>query len=116
MHRPRTRHAFTLVELLVALLLLGVAAEGLVSALTGDRRLRELAAAHSFAADRVRERLEQLAGLPCSPAASGTSGSAQVSEYWRASSSGFSWQLTDSLVLRGSTAPLVIEARVACPD
>ena len=49
------RRAFTLVELLVALIMVGVGVAGLVSALTGDRRLRDMAAAHAFAADRARE-------------------------------------------------------------
>src|ERR1035437_3145421 len=53
MNRFRARHAFTLVELLVALVMLGVATVGLVSALTGDRRLRDLAASHTFAAERI---------------------------------------------------------------
>ncbi|MFI5246751.1 MAG: type II secretion system protein [Gemmatimonadales bacterium] len=116
MHRPRARHAFTLVELLVALMLLGVAAGGLVSALTGDRRLRDLAASHTYAADRMRERLEQLAALSCSPGASGTDSSTWGTEHWRAASSRFSWHVIDSIELRGSTAPIVLEARVACPE
>lgn len=116
MNRLRARHAITLVELMVALIILGVAAAGLVRALTGDRRLRDLAAANAFAADRMRERLEQLAGLPCSPDASGTYASVWGTERWRASSSRFSWHLTDSLELRGSRVPLLLEARVPCPD
>jgi prepilin-type N-terminal cleavage/methylation domain-containing protein len=115
----RTRHeraAFTLVELLVALILMGVAAAGLVAGLTGDRRLRDLAAAHAFAADRIRERLEQLAARPCAFEVSGTSGSAWASERWRASPSQSAWHLTDSLVVGRSAAPLIIEAHVACPE
>jgi len=119
MHRHRARcarRAFTIIELLVALVLMGVAAAGLAGALTGDRRLRDLAAAQAFAADRARERLELLAALPCSSEASGTSASVWGLERWRASSSQVAWSLTDSLLLRRSAAPLVIEARVACPD
>lgn len=116
MNRFRARHAFTLVELLVALVMLGEATVGLVSALTGDRRLRDLAASHTFAAERVRERLEQLAALPCSPAAGGTIATEWGTEHWRASSSRFSWHVTDSLEFRGSAAPIVLEARVACPE
>jgi prepilin-type N-terminal cleavage/methylation domain-containing protein len=119
MHRHRARcarRAFTIIELLVALVLMGVAAAGLAGALTGDRRLRDLAAAQAFAADRTRERLELLAALPCSSEASGTSSSVWGLERWRASSSQVAWSLTDSLLLRRSAAPLVIEARIACPD
>jgi prepilin-type N-terminal cleavage/methylation domain-containing protein len=112
----RVRRAFTLVEVLVALMMLGVAAAGLVSALAGDHRLRDMAAAHTFAADRARERLELLAALPCAGDLSGTSVSAQGAERWRASVSPSAWQLTDSLVPRTPGHALVIEARVACPD
>ena len=110
------RRAFTLIEVLVALILMGVAAAGLVSALTGDRRLRDLAAAHLFAADRARERLESLAVLPCVAAASGASISAWGSERWTAAVSQSSWELADTLVLAHIAAPLVIRARVACPE
>lgn len=112
----RARRAFTLVELLVALMLMGVAAAALVSALSGDRRLRDLGAAHLFAADRTRERLESLAALPCGAAASGTSASAWGTERWNATAAQSSWILTDTLTLTRSKAPLVILARIACPE
>jgi prepilin-type N-terminal cleavage/methylation domain-containing protein len=111
-----TRQAFTIIEILVALILLGVAGAGLVSALTGDRRLRDLAAAQLFAADRARERLESLAALPCAAAASGTSASPWGSERWSAIATQNSWQLTDTLSLARVAAPLIVLARVACPE
>jgi prepilin-type N-terminal cleavage/methylation domain-containing protein len=116
--RP-ARRAFTLIEILVALILMGVAAAGLVSALTGDRRLRDLAAAQLFAAERARERIESLAALPCSASAGGTSNSAWGSERWNATASKegqSSWQLADTLSLGRSTAPVILLARVACPE
>src|SRR5579871_2262514 len=103
----RGRRAFTLIELLVALILMGVAAAALVSALTGDRRLRDLASAQLFVADRARERLESLAGLPCAAAVSGTGTSAWGSERWSATATQSSWSLTDSLILARSAAPVV---------
>jgi prepilin-type N-terminal cleavage/methylation domain-containing protein len=116
MNPRRARRAFTLVELLVALIMMGVAVAGLAGALAGDRRLRNQAAAHLFAADRVRERLEQLAVLPCSADASGSSTSPWGSERWRASPSQLSWSRADTLMLGRSPAPLVIQARILCPD
>lgn len=110
------RRAFTIIEILVALILMGIAAAGLVSALTGDRRLRDLAAVQTFAADRARERLETLAALPCASATSGTYASALGSERWSATVSQSSWQLTDTLSLARVAAPLIISARVACPE
>lgn len=115
MNRRRTRCAFTLVEVLVALILMGVASAGLVSALSGDRRLRDLAAAQLFAADRARDRLESLAALPCAAAASGASASQWGSERWSAVVSQSSWTLTDTLSLARAPVPLVIVAHVACP-
>jgi prepilin-type N-terminal cleavage/methylation domain-containing protein len=110
------RRGFTLIEVLVALILLGVASAGLVTSLTGDRKIRDMSAAQLFAAGRARDRIETLALLACAADASGTSVSAWGSERWHASASPTAWSLTDSLVLTRSTVPLVIQARVACPD
>jgi prepilin-type N-terminal cleavage/methylation domain-containing protein len=110
------RRAFTLVEVLVALMIMGVGVAALVSALTGDRRLRDMAAAHTFAADRARERAELLAILPCAADTSGMAASAWATEHWRASPSRSQWSLTDSVVFARSTVPLVIRATVACVD
>ncbi len=116
MNLRRARRAFTLIEVLVALMMMGVAAAGLVSALTGDHRLREMAAIHMFAADRARERLELLAALPCAGDLSGTSAFALGAERWSASVSPPVWLLTDSVVPRPPARVFVLEARVACPD
>jgi prepilin-type N-terminal cleavage/methylation domain-containing protein len=116
MNPRRARRAFTLIEILVALMMMGVAAAGLVSALTGDHRLRDMATVRTFAADRARERLELLAALPCAGDTSGTNVSALGAERWRASVSPSAWLLTDSVVPRPPAHALVIEARVACPD
>jgi prepilin-type N-terminal cleavage/methylation domain-containing protein len=109
------RRAFTLVEVLVALVLMGVAAAGLVTALTGDHRVRELAAASSAAAGVARDRLELLSALPCSGDASGVTAFAWGAERWRAQASRSAWLLTDSLVPQSPATAIVIEARVACP-
>ena len=113
-HRPRA--AFSLVELLVALTLLGVGAAGLALALAGDRRLRDLADSDARAADRLRARIELLVARPCGIDTAGTSTEPWGAESWRAIAVRGAWHLTDSLVPRRSNAPLVIEARVACPD
>jgi prepilin-type N-terminal cleavage/methylation domain-containing protein len=113
---PHLRAGFSLVELLVALTLLGVGATGLAMTLAGDRRVRDLAVAHSRAAERARARLESLAGHPCGADTAGTSTAPWGAESWRATAANGSWRLTDAFLLRGSSRPLVIEARVACPD
>jgi prepilin-type N-terminal cleavage/methylation domain-containing protein len=113
-HRPRG--AFSLVELLVAVTLLGVGAAGLALALAGDRRVRDLAEAHARAADRVRARIELLVARPCGIDTAGTAAEPWGEEWWRAIAVRNAWHLTDSLVLHRSNSPMVIEARVACPD
>ena len=113
--RMKPRHAFTLVEVLVALMLLGAAAGALVTAVVGDHRLRERAAGDSFAASAARARLEMLAASPCSGDVSGVAASARGVEHWSARASRPLWRLTDSIVPRRPAAPVVIEARVACP-
>lgn len=112
----RRRAAFSLVELIVALTLVGVAAAGLAVALAGDRHLRDLAAAHAQAASRARERIEWLAARPCGADTMVTSAEAWGTEAWRATVLSGAWHSTDSLALRHVRVPLVIEARVACPD
>jgi type II secretory pathway pseudopilin PulG len=112
----QSRRALSLVEVVVALCVVGVVAAALVTALAGDRRLRDLAAAHDGAARRTRARLEQLASRACTNDTSGSTLEAWGAESWRAIAGGGAWRLSDSLALRRSTAVLVIDARVACPE
>jgi prepilin-type N-terminal cleavage/methylation domain-containing protein len=116
MHRSRAPRAFTLVELVIALAIMGVAAAGLAGTLAGDRWLRDMTAANSFVADRTRERIELFAARQCSSDTSGTSVSAWGSERWHAWPSPPIWHLTDSVVLRRSAGPIVVEAHVTCPE
>lgn len=111
----KPRHAFTLIEVLVALGLMGVAAGALAAAMAGDHRLRERAAEQGFAATAARARLEMLAISPCSGDASGVTASARGVERWQARAAGAVWRLTDSIIPRSPAAPVVIEARVTCP-
>jgi prepilin-type N-terminal cleavage/methylation domain-containing protein len=114
MRNHHGRPAFTVIELLVALTMLGVAVAALVAALTGDRRMRDLAESQRFAADRMRERLESLAVLPCGSDVAGASASVWGSDRWNATAAGSAWRLTDSIALRRAVSPIVIEASVTC--
>lgn len=111
----RPQRAFTLIEVLVALVLMGVAAAAMVTALGGDHQLRERAAESGFAAAAARARLEFLATLNCARDTSGVATSARGAERWHAVVSASLWRLTDSVVVRLPAPPIVIEARVACP-
>ncbi len=118
MSKPRNyrgRAAFSLVELLVALTLVGVSAAGLAVALAGDRRVRDLAAAHAASAARAREHLETLAARTCGADTAEVRSWTWGTEWWRATAAGGAWHLTDSLALRHA-GTLLIEARVACPE
>jgi prepilin-type N-terminal cleavage/methylation domain-containing protein len=111
---PRT--AFTLVELLVALALLGVGVTALATALLSDIRLRNLAAGESGAAAQLRDRIELLAVAPCT----GDTSAAELAPWgaarWHASPRAGVWHLVDSVTPRRVHTALVIEVRVACPD
>jgi type II secretory pathway pseudopilin PulG len=112
----RSRRALTLVEVVVALSVVGVAGAALVAALVADLRLRNLASSHDAAAHRARDRLGQLAIRACVRDTSGSSLEAWGTEAWRATVEGRSWRLIDSASLRSSRAVLAIDARVGCPE
>jgi len=111
----RRREAFSLAELLVALTLVGVAAAGLAVALAGDRRVRDLAASHAAASERVREHLELLASRRCGADTAEVTSWTWGRESWRATTVLGAWHLTDTVAPRPSGAPLLFEVRVACP-
>jgi type II secretory pathway pseudopilin PulG len=110
------RRALSLVEVVVALSLIGVAGAALVAALVGDLRLRALASSHDGAAHRAHERLELLAIRSCSRDTSGSSVEVWGAELWRAAVNGRSWRLIDSASLRASRSVLAIDARIGCPE
>lgn len=112
----RRRAAFSLVELLVAIVLLGIGAAGLAGALAGERRLRTLAELHVGAARFLRERGEALQAIRCSADTGGVRADRWGVERWRAVPSGGAWWLLDSLVPPPPRKPIVVEARIACPD
>jgi prepilin-type N-terminal cleavage/methylation domain-containing protein len=112
----RPRPAFTLAEIVVALVLLGVGAAGLAGGIIGHGRLSDLASQHAFAAERVRAHLELLAARRCTADTADTAVERWGVEAWRAVAGTGAWTLTDSLALRRVAHPLVIEARVACPE
>jgi prepilin-type N-terminal cleavage/methylation domain-containing protein len=111
------RSAFSLVEVLTALALLGVAAAGLAAAAMADRRLRTLAAQRTSAASAIRDRLEALAARPCARGdTAGVRALASGTERWRALALPGAWRVVDSVSPSGSGPVISVEARVACPD
>ena len=112
---PR-RSAFSLIELLIALVLLAVGlaayarAAGAVARLENDARLRRAIA------EVTQARLDSLAALPCGPARSGEAHFAGVGEQWSATSDGRRWEVRESIVvLARPTFARRYAAAVACP-
>lgn len=94
------RRAFSLVELLTALVLLAVGlaafvrAAGAVARLDNDARLRRALA------DVTQARIDSFAAQPCGAPGAGQANHAGVSERWSASSDGRRWLVVDSLAVR----------------
>jgi prepilin-type N-terminal cleavage/methylation domain-containing protein len=109
------RSGFTLVELIVALVLLGVGGATLATALVGERRLRELAAVESGIALAAGERLAWLAVRRCDAGLGGRRVERWGEERWAASPRDGAWSLGDTLAPNGARVPVLIVTRVACP-
>ncbi len=114
----RTRSAFTLVEIIIALTLLAVGAAGLGTALMADRRLRDAAAVRAAMAAQSRSRLATLAATRCDNDLGGIARTTWGSERWSAGRSPGRWSVSDSLVPTRTLPGLqstVIETEVTCP-
>lgn len=109
------RPAFSLAELLTALVLLGVGlaafvrAAGAVARLENDARLRRALAVV------VQARLDSLAARPCGPPHSGQAFHTGIGERWSAINDGRRWLVSDTIVVRSRpTLARVYTATVAC--
>jgi prepilin-type N-terminal cleavage/methylation domain-containing protein len=93
---PQPRHAFTLVELLVACLVLGIGVLGLASTSVAVARLTGDAARAGAAVERGHARMEALRASYCAPAA-GTLLTGGISEWWSAAPAPGGASLSDSV-------------------
>ena len=111
MTRPR---AFTLVEVLVALVLVATAAAALAATLGADRRLRTTALVTDAAARQARERIETLAAHCGSADTGGVAVGVWGVERWRVTWLPHAWRLTDTI--RGPSGHVVfaVEGAVTC--
>jgi prepilin-type N-terminal cleavage/methylation domain-containing protein len=108
------RRAFTLVEVLVALVLLALAVAALGTTLTADRRLRTEALVYDAAALRLRERIEVLAARCAGADTSGWIAGAWGAERWRAVASAGAWSLSDSVLTADGRVTLAVDAAIVC--
>jgi Tfp pilus assembly protein PilV len=93
---PRSRTAFTLVELLVACLVLGIGVLGLASTSVAVARLTGDAARAGTAVERGQARLEALRSSSCT-AAAGSLLSGGISEWWTSAPGSGGASLGDSV-------------------
>ncbi len=108
------RHAFTVVELLGALVLLAVGLAGFTRAAAGVAALERDARLRRAVADALHARLDSLAAEPCA-AASGAATHAGVAERWRVTSDAGALLLTDTVdVPARPRLGRVLEARLRC--
>jgi len=119
--RPASRRGLTLVEVLIALCLLGIATTLVASALARsvtavkDSRLDLLGATSQL--NRL-ESIRVAAADSCPASSSGTSAAGdQLLERWRAVRSGSSLLIVDSIVPGAAVRhqPRVLSASVSCP-
>ena len=94
--QPSLRPAFTLVELLVACLVLGTGVLALASTSVAVARLTGDAARAGEAAERGQARMEAMRAASCA-AASGSAIAGGISEWWSASRSPSGAALSDSV-------------------
>mgnify|MGYP001563764298 CR=1 FL=1 len=112
----RARSAFSLVELLTALVLLAVGLAAFARAAAAVARLENDARLRRVLAEATQSRLDSLAAQPCGPARQGQAVRAGVDERWSATSDGRRWSLSDSLVVRARpTLSRAYVATVPCP-
>jgi len=93
----RSRRAFSLVELLTALVLLAVGLAAFVRAAASVARLEADARLRRTVGEVMRARLDTLRGLGCGGEAAGTAQHGGVRERWRARPDGARLALTDTI-------------------
>jgi len=98
--RFRARGGFTLVELIVAIIILVVGVLGLASAAAVVMRQITGSSFQNRAAAIAQSRFEQLRAIPCANAVGGTASSGGVTERWNVQMLTRTMQLTDVVTWR----------------
>lgn len=113
--KHRKPRAFTVVEAIIAIALLGVAAASLASAMAASTALRARANARFSAAAGSADRVSQLARRPC--AAADTGGAHQrsgITERWSATQTPDGWAVAETVFAARAPEPIVVKMVVAC--
>ena len=96
---PRSRSGFTLLEILVALTLLGIGILGLTASTTLVSRLAGDGARLTLAATVATARFERLRALRCASATSGSASTRGIDERWSVATTGSSRSLEVQLTV-----------------
>lgn len=114
---PFTREGFTLVELIVALLLLSIGLLGLAGSATVVTRLMGAGSQLTIAAAVAESRIEALAAEPCVSTTGGPVTTRGITESWTVSGTGQTRTVRDSLsyvVARGGPRFMLHEGAIQC--
>lgn len=117
--RPqRPRQGFTIIELMIAIVVLSIGVLGLAGTSAMVSRMIGGAAQQTIAANVAAGRFEKMRSLQCSSIASGTATLRGTTETWTVTSAGTSLKfVVDSVSWRGagqSTSKLVFQSYVKC--
>jgi len=117
-HLRDARPAFTLVEILVATMLVSVGLLAMVAASATVVRSAGLARMHQSAAQIARATIDSLRAIPCSrvePIARTNVHRSGIVERWRVEEAGGRRTVWLSITAAGSTRPLHAERQPLCP-
>ena len=118
---PRARRGLTLVEMMVAVILLGIGMLGLAGFTIVASKQMGGAARQSTAALVVQSRLDSLASINCTALASGGTESGStvtqgVKERWVIADGNDIKTIDDTVTFKGRTNPLVYKSIIPCRD
>jgi Tfp pilus assembly protein PilV len=110
----RSRAGVSLIEVLIACVLLTVAVLGLVSVATGVSKQTGNSRRQIMAAGMAQARLDSLRSLPCGNMSSGSATTQGIAQQWTVSGSGNTRSLVLQMTLPRMTNPIVYRALVPC--
>lgn len=119
--RPRTRRGMTLIELMVAIVILGVGLLGMAGMSLTISRQFGTAARQADAATIVQSRIDSISTVSCQSLApagtvTGVTVTRGVTERWAISDGNDIKTLLDSVTFRGRVRPLVYRSIIPCRD
>jgi len=116
--RQRSRHGFTIIELMIAIVVLSIGVLGLAGTSAMVSRMIGGAAQQTIAANVAASRFERMRSRQCSAITSGSAALRGTTETWTVSTVGTALKfVVDTVAWRGagqSTSRLVFQSYVKC--